>query len=273
MNVGETLCSQAEGHAFAAELSTAETNVSIHPTATSIVARVYRHDTHSCYEANYSSSTGYSSWQLTNTGPLGVDCASVTNTEWYARAANLTTSSPASGPSVSTLTYAGSISSGYMGITHMTHDPTLGVVFGAELDGRTLSNQLTKGKPTRGEMYLVYTGGSVDTLLATTEQQLQATLESAEPVDPASVGGLTGASAANLESSFGSFSTMYARSESVSMAESYGQVAQRCPSRTTNAYVAVEDEFLSSHPSSSLQRQALGNDTIGEMVLVMKPRA
>ena len=227
------------------------------PTSNSPVTRMYSTATGLCWEAPYSSTSGYDTWTQTSTGPLGADCSSVTSTAWYTRASSLTAGASSTG--------TGTISSGYVGITHMLHEATLDAVFGAELDGRTLSIHLAKGKPVRGEIYVVSTTDSVDTLVASTEAY--DTLESSSNVDPASAGGLTGSSAASLQSSFGSFSTQWERSVSVSVAESYGQVAHRCPSDTSRAYIAIDDEFLSSKPSSSLQRLEAGNTTLQLLVV------
>ena len=244
---------QAEGHAFSAEL---------HDYSVSPIARVYRHDTDACWEAPYSSTSGYGTWETTSIGPLGVNCTSVMNAVWYTSAISLTNGENS--------TTAGAISSGHIGITHMVHEKTLGAVFGGEMDGRTMSNELAKGKPVRGEIYLVSTANSVDTLVSTTEANAQPALQSAVPVDPASAGGLTSSSAESLISSFGSFRTQWDHSSSVAVADSYGQVAHRCPSDATGAYIAIEDELLSSRkPSSSLQRLDTANTAVGLDLLVV----
>ena len=100
---------------------------------------MYRHDTGVCWEAPFDRSAGYGSWTQSTTGPLGVDCSSMTTAEWYTNAMSLTNGT--------NMTYAGSISSGYMGVTHMVHATTQNVVFGGELDSRTLSQKLTPNGP------------------------------------------------------------------------------------------------------------------------------
>ena len=234
--------------------------------SSSPVAKLYRHDSRLCYEANYSATSGYGAFVQSSTGPLDVDCSSVTSAAWYISAQALS-----GGGSSST---AGTVSSGYIGITYMVHEATSNAVFGGEMDGRTLSSRLNPGKATEGEIYVVSTTNSVETLLATTETSVQAQLQSNVTVDAESVGGLTGSSALELQSSLSSFSQLWSRSASVSMADSYGQVAQRCPSSSTAAYVAIADggewlssgsEWLSSRESVSLQRA----NTTGQLELLL----
>ena len=87
----------------------------------------------------------------------------------------------------------------------MVHATTKNVVFGGELDGRTLSQKLTAGKPLEGEIYVVSVDKSgAETLVAATEASVQSQLASSVVVDPASVGGLTGSSATSVEQSLSS---------------------------------------------------------------------
>ena len=201
-----------------------------------------------CWEAPYSSRTGYGPWAQTAIGPLGTSCTTVTSAPWYTRAASL---SPGANS-----TDAGTISSGHIGITHMTHENSRNVVFGGEMDGRTLSNNLNSGKPVQGEIYVVSATESSETLVATTESITESQLQSTSAVDPSMVRKLTGSSASSLKSSFGSFFQMWTRSATVPMADSYGQVATRCPSSTSSAYVALgaSDALYSRTQSSSLQQ-------------------
>ena len=149
------------------------------------------------------------------------------------------------------------ISSGYIGIQYMLHETTHNAVFGGEMDGRTLSTYLSAGKPVHGEIYVVSASGSTATLVAATEASVQPQLQSTVAVDPSVVGGLTGSSASALVSRWSSFSNLWARSATVSVAASYGQVADRCPSSSTAAYIAIQADLgvLSDEsPSISLQR-------------------
>ena len=196
-----------------------------------VKAKLYRHDTRACWEAPYSSSTGYGTWAQTTTGPLGVQCSSVSSAAWYQRALAL------SDGSTSTVTEA--ISTGYMGLTHMLRETSSSAVFGGELDGRTLSALLNKGKPVKGEVYVISTAQSTETLLTTTEASVLRALNSSSAVDVTAVGGLTGSSASSLKSVLSSFSDGWLQSESASAAESNGLVARRCPSNTTAAYIAL----------------------------------
>ena len=195
------------------------------------VAHLYRHDSGLCWEAPYSSNTGYGKWAQTATGPLNTSCAAVTSAAWYLGATALSSGANS--------TTAGTISSGYIGITHMVHETSHNVVFGGEMDGRTLSNNLNHGKPVQGEIYVVSATTSLETLVAATESTIQSQLESTSAVGPSTVGNLVGSSASSLKSSFGSFFQMWARSASVPMADSHGQVATRCPSSTSPAYIAL----------------------------------
>ena len=136
-------------------------------------------------------------------------------------------------------TGADTISSGYMGIVHMVHQTSDNIVVGGEMDGRTLSTLLVEGKPAQGEIYVVSTSNSQETLISSTEASAQAQLLSSSAVDPGSVGGLTGSSAQTLQSQLGTFASLWSNSESVSMADSHGLVSQRCPSSASNAYVAI----------------------------------
>ena len=151
---------------------------------------------------------------------------------------------------------AESVSSGYIGLTYMVHESTSNAVFGGELDGRTLRSHLNKGKPVEGEIYVVATGSSGETLLTSTEASVQAQLNSTIAVDPASVGGLTGSSASTLQTTLNTFTNLWLRSTTVSMADTYGQVSSRCPSSTTAAYIALDNgkDLFSDQPSTSLQR-------------------
>jgi hypothetical protein len=126
-----------------------------------------------------------------------------------------------------------------MGILHMVHDSARGMVFGGELDGRTLGSWLAKGKPVEGEIYVVSTSNAVETLITTTETAVQSQLYSTTIVDAGSVGGLTGSSAQALQTELGSFSTLWSHSATVAMAESQGFVEQRCPSNTSKAFIAI----------------------------------
>jgi hypothetical protein len=138
----------------------------------------------------------------------------------------------------------------------MVHEQTLDVVFGGEMDGRTLSTSLTHGKPVQGEIYIVSATESQQTLVAATESAAQSQLQSATAVNPSTAGSLTAASASSLEASFGSFFQMWSRSATVSMADSYGQVAEFCPSSNTSAYVALGagTALYSSSQPSAVQR-------------------
>ena len=222
-------------------------------TSSRPVAKLYHNDTGLCWEAPYKTSTGYGTWTQSTTGPLGVNCSSVTTAEWYTNALSLTNGT--------NMTYAGPISSGYIGITYMAHVITQNAVFGGELDGRTLGQKLAPGKPVQGEIYVVSVDSlGIKTLVASTEASVQPQLASSVAVNPDSVGGLTGSTATSIEQSLGSWSSLWAWSETVSMAESYGYVSQHCPSDSTGAYVAISagSEYLSSDFSSksatSLQR-------------------
>ena len=211
------------------------------------VAHLYRHDSGLCWEAPYSSNTGYGKWAQTATGPLNTSCAAVTSAAWYLGATALSSGANS--------TTTGTISSGYIGITHMVHETSHNVVFGGEMDGRTLSNNLNHGKPVQGEIYVVSATASLETLVAATESTIQSQLESTSAVDPSTVGNLVGSSASSLKSSFGSFFQMWSRSASVPMADSHGQVATRCPSSTSPAYIALgaSKSLYSSSQSASLQ--------------------
>ena len=230
---------QDNGHVFSSELAT---------SAQTPVGRLYRHDSSSCWEAPYNAATGYGAWVETSTGPLGVNCGSVSSATWYARASTMS--------SGETYTGADSISSGYMGITHMVHQTGNNIVVGGEVDGRTLSALLSKGKTSEGEVYVVSTSNAGETLLASTEATAQAQLLSSSAVDPGTVGGLTGSSAQTLQSQLGTFTSLWSNSESVSTAEMHGLVSQRCPSSTSAAYIAIssEKQLFSSQPSSAIQR-------------------
>ena len=167
-----------------------------------------------------------------------------------------------------TYTGAETISSGYMGIRHMVHETTNAIVVGGEMDGRTLSDWLTKGKPVEGEIYVVATSSSQETLVASTEASAQAQLRSASNVDPGSVGGLTGSSAQMLQSQLGAFASLWLHSETVTMADSHGLVSQRCPSSAATAYVAIASKqgLFSSQQPSALQRL---NTTSNQLQLMM----
>ena len=220
-------------------------------TSATPVGRMYNNDTGLCWQAPYSAASGYGEWAESNTGPLGASCASVSSTEWYTKANTLSGGS--------TYTSAGAISSGYIGILHMVHEPVNGIVFGGELDGRTLSNAMNKGKPVQGEIYVVSTSNSEETLVATTETSVQSQLYSSSAVDAGTVGGLTGSSAQTLRTQFGNFATIWSNSATVALAESSGLVSQRCPSASSDetiglaAYIAVgpeQNEFSSQAPSA-----------------------
>ena len=229
-------------------------------TSSTPVGRMYSPSSGLCWQASYSSSTGYGTWAQTTTGPLNTSCAAVTSAAWYTNATTLSSGANS--------TAAGTISSGYIGITHMIHETSHNVVFGGEMDGRTLSNSLNHGKPVQGEIYVVSATESSATLVAATESTVQSQLESTFAVDPTIVGNLAGSSASSLESSFGSFFQMWSRSASVSMADSYGQVATRCPSSTSPAYIALgaSNSLYSSVQTSSLQR--FQTDTNLQLMLV-----
>ena len=211
------------------------------------VGRMYSPNSGLCWQASYNSGTGYGTWTQTVTGPLNTSCAAVTSAAWYTNATALSRGA--------NNTAAGTISSGYIGITHMVHETSHDVVFGGEMDGRTLSNILNHGKPVQGEIYVVSATESFETLVAATESTVQSQLKSASAVDPSTVGNLAGSSASSLKSSFGSFYQMWSRSATVSMADSYGQVAMRCPSSTSPAYIALgaSNSLYSSSQPSSLQ--------------------
>ena len=213
---------QASGHVFSSELNA---------VLNSPIGRLYRHDTSICWEAPYSAFSGYGAWVETTTGPLGVSCSAVSSAAWYTKASSMSGGA--------TYTGAETISSGYMGIRHMVHETTNAIVVGGEMDGRTLSDWLTKGKPVEGEIYVVATSSSQETLVASTEASAQAQLRSASNVDPGSVGGLTGSSAQMLQSQLGAFASLWLHSETVTMADSHGLVSQRCPSSAATAYVAI----------------------------------
>ena len=213
---------QGAGHVFSSEVGS---------SSGLPIGRVYRHDTGLCWQATYSSTSGYGSWAQSETGPLGEHCGSVATATWYTQANALSNGA--------TYTGAGTVSSGYMGILHMVHDSARGMVFGGELDGRTLGSWLAKGKPVEGEIYVVSTSNAVETLIATTETAVQSQLYSTALVDAGSVGGLTGSSAQALQTELGSFSTLWSHSATVAMAESQGFVEQRCPSNTSTAFIAI----------------------------------
>ena len=195
------------------------------------IGRLYKPSAELCWESPYSAATGYGAWVETSTGPLGVKCDSVSSATWYVRASMMS--------SGETYTGADSISSGYMGITHMVHQTGNNIVVGGELDGRTLSALMSKGKTSEGEVYVVSTSNSVETLLASSEASAQAHLLSTSAVDPGTVGGLTGSSAQTLQSQLGTFTSLWSNSDSVSTAEMHGLVSQRCPSSTSAAYIAI----------------------------------
>ena len=143
------------------------------------------------------------------------------------------------------------------------------IVFGTELDGSTLSSYLSQAKPTLGETYIVSTGSSTTSLLASTETAVALQLQAAtSTVDPTSVGGLTGSSASSLQSDLNTFKNLWTRSETVAMAQQYGQVASTCPSSTTVAYMAIDPNYgvSASTPSSSIQRFVT---TIADLELVI----
>ena len=207
-------------------------------TSSKPVSRMYSPNSGVCWQASYSSSTGYGTWAQTTTGPLNTSCATVTSAAWYTNARALSRGANS--------TVAGTISSGYIGITHMVHETSHNVVFGGEMDGRTLSNNLNHGKPVQGEIYVVSVTEASETLVAATESTVQSQLKSTSDVDPSTVENLAGSSASSLKSSFGSFYQMWSRSATVSMADSYGQVAMRCPSSTSPAYIAITTGGMSS---------------------------
>ena len=225
------------------------------------IARLYRNDTGLCWQASYSASSGYGAWVETSTGPLNTSCATVSSATWYVRANSMN--------SGATYTGTGSISSGYMGFIHMVHQPGSGVVVGGEMDGRTLSEELAKGKPAHGEVYVVSTSNAQETLVASTEASAQSQLLSPSAVEAGSVGGLTGTSAQTLQSQLGTFTSVWSHSASVSMAEEHGLVSQRCPSNTSAAYIAIgpEKRAFTSQQTSSLQRL---NNTDLQLLLVTK---
>ena len=201
-----------------------------------------------CWRVPYSASSGYGSWEQSSTGPLGTSCAAVSNAAWYTQAVSMSDGA--------TYTGASTISSGYIGIQHMMHQVANNIVVGGELDGRTLSAELNKGKPAQGEVYVISTSNSVETLVATTEASAQTQLLSASAVDPSSVGGLTAGSSIALKAELGAFSSIWLHSESVASAESHGLVSQRCPSDTSAAYIAIgcstaRDSGISLDPSRS----------------------
>ena len=212
------------------------------------VGRMYSPSAAVCWQAPYSASSGYGAWTEASIGPLGVSCGAVSSAAWYTKASAMN--------SGATYTGADTVSSGYMGIIHMVHQTSDNVVVGGEMDGRTLSNVLAEGKPVEGEIYVVSTSNSEETLVSSTEASAQAQLQSLLAVDPGSVGGLTGSSAQTLQSQLGTFTSLWSKSESVSMADSHGLVSQRCPSEASVAYVAVgsEQEFVSTQTPASLQR-------------------
>lgn len=214
----------------------------------STVGRMYSPSSGLCWQATYSSTSGYGLWAQSETGPLGEHCGSVASATWYTQANALSIGA--------TYTGAGTVSSGYMGILHMVHDSVRGMVFGGELDGRTLGSWLAKGKPVEGEIYVVSTSNAVETLIATTETAVQSQLYSTTIVDAGSVGGLTGSSAQALQTELRSFSTLWSHSATVAMAESQGFVEQRCQSsnESTAVYIAVAPYTFSSQPASAIQR-------------------
>ena len=146
--------------------------------------------------------------------------------------------------------------------------------FGAELNGLEISSYLSQAKPTLGETYIVSTGSSTTSLLASTETAVALQLQAAtSTVDPTSVGGLTGSSASRLQSDLNTFKNLWTRSETVAMAQQYGQVASTCPSSTTLAYVAISDDDLidTSTPTSSLQRFSTTIAALELLVVVALP--
>ena len=233
---------QDTGHVFSSELDA---------TVQTPIARLYRHDTNLCWEAPYKAATGYGVWVATNTGPLGVNCGSISSAAWYTKANAMNNGT--------TYTAAASISSGYMGITHMVHQTGNNIVVGGEIDGRTLSAWLSKGKPMEGEVYLVSTSNSEETLIASTETSVQAQLWSATAVDPGTVGGLTGSSAQTLQSTLGTFTSLWLNSESASIADAHGLVTQRCPA-TPSATTASRRKGGASSSGSTTS----GGLTVGE---------
>ena len=197
-----------------------------------VVGRMYSSVTTECWEASYSTSSGYGAWEPSTKGPLNVGCGTVTTAWWYTRALAM-----ANGATNMT---TASISSGNIGITHMVHEETSNTIFGGEMDGITIAQHLAQGKPVQGESYIVSTTNSVETLLASTEDSAQAQLQSVTDVDAGSVGGLTGASASTLRSKFGSFADVWSRSATLEIAESSGQLAKHCAGSQT-AYIAIEE--------------------------------
>ena len=212
------------------------------------VGRMFNPSTTKCWQAPYSASSGYGAWVESSTGPLGVTCGSVSSAAWYTRASAMSSGANYTG--------ADTISSGYMGIVHMVHQTSDNIVVGGEMDGRTLSTLLVEGKPAEGEIYVVSTSNSQETLISSTEASAQAQLLSSSAVDPGSVGGLTGSSAQTLQSQLGTFASLWSHSESVSMADSHGLVSQRCPSSASNAYVAIgsQQQLFSSQSPAAVQR-------------------
>jgi len=216
--------------------------------STAPVGFLYNPGAEQCWQAAYSSTSGYGAWEQSSAGPLRTSCTAVSSAAWYTRASSMSGGA--------TYTGAGPISSGYIGIERMVHQATANVVLGGEMDGRTVGAELTKGKPEQGEAYLVSTSNSAQTLVASTESSVQAQLYSSSAVNPSSVGGLTGNSAQALESQLGTFGSIWSNSESVSSAEAQGLVSQRCPSETSAAYIALpgQESALVAQQQSSLQR-------------------
>ena len=62
---------KVQGHAFSVEYNESEIEAP--------VAHLYRHDSGLCWEAAYSSSTGYGTWAQTTSGPLNTSCAAITS--------------------------------------------------------------------------------------------------------------------------------------------------------------------------------------------------
>ena len=215
-----------------------------------LVGRMFDYSTRKCYQTTYSHSTGYSTWSevYNGAGPLGDKCTTITNEAWYTSACSLAAQS--SNVTVGPLNNAG------MGIQYVERSNINQPAFGAQMAAALkMSTQLSKGKPVEGEVYVVSTTGSTTTLLSSTEANVALQLQAASSdVDPASAGGLTGLSASSLQSSLSTFDNLWSRSESIATATEHGQLAMRCPSSTTTAYIAIAPDPSSSTPSTSLHR-------------------
>ena len=223
------------------------------------------------WQAPYNKDSGFdaSKWSETTYGPLGAGaCGLVTSQAWYTTARAL-----GSGESS---TAVESISTGWMGVRYMRQQTKSGgdsIVFGAELDSRTINTYAALGKPTEGEVYMVSTTGSGTTLLAATEASVASQLQTtANEVHPTSVGNLTltGLSSSTLQLSHGSFQQIWDNSATTALATAARLAVEFCPSASAEypsySSVAPERSLHIDLPSSTVRRL---NSSVPELELLI----